>query len=35
LRELKALIELDGEAWATPMRDMLLAANDAVRKARD
>ena len=35
LRELKALIELDGEAWATPMRDMLLAANAAVRKARD
>ncbi|HEY1780910.1 MAG TPA: transposase, partial [Roseiarcus sp.] len=35
LRELKALIELDGEAWATPMRDMLIAANAAVRKARD
>jgi len=35
LRELKALIELDGEAWATAMRDMLLAANAAVRKARD
>ena len=34
LRELKALIELDGEAWATPMRDMLIAANAAVRKAR-
>ena len=35
LRELKALIELDGEAWATPMRDMLIEANAAVRKARD
>lgn len=35
LRELKALIELDGEAWATPMRDTLIAANAAVRKARD
>jgi transposase len=34
LRELKALIELDGEAWATPMRDALLDANAAVRKAR-
>ncbi len=35
LRELKALIEFDGEAWATPMRDMLLAANAAVCQARD
>jgi len=35
LRELKALIELDGEAWARPMRDTLIAANAAVRKARD
>ena len=35
LRELKALIELDGEAWATPMRDMLIAANVACDKARD
>ena len=35
LRELKALIEIDGEAWATPMRDMLLDANAAVRKARE
>jgi transposase len=35
LRELKALIELDGEAWATPMRDTLLAANAAVRQARE
>ena len=34
LRELKGLIELDGEAWAAPMRDMLLDANAAVRKAR-
>ncbi len=35
LRELKALLELDGKAWATRMRDMLIAANAAVRKARD
>ncbi len=35
LRELKALIEIDHEAWATPMRDALLAANAAVRKARE
>lgn len=35
LRELKALIELDGEAWATPMRDALLDANAAVRQARE
>jgi len=35
LRELKALIEIDGEAWATPMRDTLLAARAAVRKARE
>jgi transposase len=35
LRELKALIEIDGEAWATSMRDMLLAAHAAVRKARE
>jgi transposase len=35
LRELKALIELDGEAWATPMRNMLIAANAAVRNARE
>jgi len=35
LRELKALIELDGEAWATPMRDVLLDANAAVRQARE
>ena len=35
LRELKALIEFDGEAWATPMRDTLLAANAAVRQARE
>jgi transposase len=35
LREPKALIERDGEAWATPMRDTLIAANAAVRKARD
>ncbi len=35
LRELKALIEFDGEAWPTPMRDTLLAANAAVRQARE
>jgi transposase len=29
LRELKALIGLDGEAWARPMRDALLDANAA------
>jgi transposase len=35
LREFKALIELDGEAWATPMREALLDANAAVRQARE
>ena len=34
-RELKALIEIDHEAWATPMRDRPPAANAAVRKARE
>ena len=34
LRELKSLIEFDHEPWAEPMRDMLLAANLAVDKAR-
>ena len=34
LRELKALIELDAEPWAKDMRDLLVEANDAVRKAR-
>ena len=34
LRELKALIEFDKEPWAEPMRDLLLEANEAVRKAR-
>jgi len=34
LRELKSLIELDHEPWAEHMRDMLLAANLAVDKAR-
>jgi transposase len=34
LRELEGLIELDGEAWATPMRDMLREANVAVNEAR-
>ena len=35
LRELKSLIEFDKEAWAELMRDMLLAANLAVNKARE
>ena len=34
LRELNSLIEFDKEAWAELMRDMLLAANLAVNKAR-
>jgi transposase len=34
LRELKAVIELDNEPWATAMRDTLTQANDAVGKAR-
>ena len=34
LRELKSLIEFDHEFWAELMRDMLLAANLAVDKAR-
>jgi transposase len=34
LRELKAVIELDNELWATAMRDTLTQANDAVRKAK-
>src|SRR5208337_235313 len=34
LRELKSLIEFDHEPWAEHMRDMLLAANLAVDKAR-
>jgi len=34
LRELKSLIEFDHEIWAELMRDMLLAANLAVDKAR-
>jgi transposase len=35
LRELQALIEIDGETWAEAMRDMLLDANAAVNKARE
>ena len=35
LRELKALIEIDGEPWAAPMRDLLLEANRAVEQARE
>ena len=35
LRELKALIEFDGEAWAEPMRDLLLEAHRAVEEARE
>jgi transposase len=34
LRELEALIEFDGEPWATLMRDLLLEANVAVHEAR-
>jgi transposase len=34
LRELQALIEIDKEPWAEPMRDMLLDANAAVGRAR-
>ncbi|MGH6840351.1 MAG: IS66 family transposase [Methylocella sp.] len=35
LRELKGLIEFDHEPWAEGMRDLLLAANLAVNKARE
>jgi transposase len=35
LRELQALIEIEKEPWAEPMRDMLLDANAAVNKARE
>jgi transposase len=35
LRELKSLIAFDHEPWAELMRDMLLAANLAVNKARE
>jgi len=34
LRELKALIEFDAEPWAKDMSELLVEANDAVRKAR-
>ncbi len=34
LRELKALVEIDREPWAAPMRDLLLEANRAVENAR-
>jgi len=34
LRELKALIELDKEPWAAPMRDLLLDANRAAGEAK-
>ena len=34
LRELKAVIELDEEPWATAMWDTLIQANDAVRQAK-
>jgi len=34
LRELKALIEIEKEPWAQAMSDLLLAANQAVRAAR-
>ena len=35
LRELKALVEIDREPWAAPMRDLLLEANRAVERARE
>ena len=35
LRELKALIEINAEPWAKDMSELLVAANEAVRKARD
>jgi transposase len=35
LRELKALIELDNEPWATDMRDLLVEANEAVKRGRE
>src|SRR5258707_171330 len=35
LRELNSLIEFDHEPWAELMRDMLLAANRAVNRARE
>jgi len=35
LRELKALIEIDQEPWAKDMSDLLVAANEAVNKARE
>jgi transposase len=35
LRELKALIEIDKEPWAKDMSDLLVAANEAVNKARE
>ena len=35
LRELKALIELDQEPWAKDMSDLLVEANEAVKKARE
>ena len=35
LRELKALVEIDREPWAAPMRDLLLEANRAVEQARE
>ena len=35
LRELKALIELDEEPWAKDMSDLLVEANEAVKKARE
>ena len=34
-RTQSALIEFDGKASATPMRDTLIAANAAVRQARE
>ena len=35
LRELKALIEIDGEPWARDMSELLVEASEAVRMARE
>ncbi len=35
LRELQALIEIDGRTWAARMRHLLLDANAVVNKARE
>lgn len=35
LRELKALVEIDGETWAEAVRDLLLEAHRAVEEAKE